>query len=402
MIGRGQADVLALRVEPDGRIREVVVDLLDRVGDAVALPDLLDPGSRDKAAAMLRELAGADHCTVREMVVRPSPAAPAAVLTWMAWKEQDHVLVVGATSSVEAATVYEELLRINGEQSAMLREAIAHTVRGRSEEESRAVTGLLELNNELSAAQRELARQNVTLARLNEEKDVLLGAVAHDLRNPLTAVTGLAEAIAAGRAGPVDERVRHLVSRIAVISRHMTDLVHDLVDLSAVASGRVRLDLEDVDVAAVLDDVAELAGFGAREKGIHVEVADADGLRVRADRGKLQQVVQNLVDNAIKYSPADSVVSVVATQAAGELHLAVRDRGVGIPADELDQLFQPFGTTSATATAGERSTGLGLAIVRRLVESHGGRVDVESTVGEGSTFEVHLPLDGPPGGPGAT
>lgn len=390
-----QADVLALRVDPDGRIREVVVDLFDRVGDATTLADLLDRGSHDKLERMLAELDGSDHGTVREMVLAGSPAAPPVALTWMAWREDDHVLVVGATNSVEAASVHEELLRINNEQSNLLRDVIAEQVRRRRDGDSMAVSGLLELNNELAAVQRELARQNVTLARTNEEKDLLLGAVAHDLRNPLTAVTGLAEAVAAGRAGPVDERIEHLVSRIAVIARHMTDLVNDLVDLSAVASGRVRLDLEDVDVAAVVADVVELAGFAARDKDIRIEVEVAPGAVVRADRGKLQQVAQNLLDNAIKYSPRGSAVRLAVTLDGDGLRLAVHDEGVGIPAEELDQLFRPFGTTSATTTAGERSTGLGLAIVHRLVEAHGGRVGVESEEGVGSMFEVRLPLAGP-------
>lgn len=257
------------------------------------------------------------------------------------------------------------------------------------------VEELMALNNELATAQRRLAKQNAQLERLNDEKDRLLGTVAHDLRNPLTAITGLAEAVASGRAGELDDAAAHIAGRIAHIGRRMAQLVDELVDLAAVASGRVRLDLEEVEVAAVVADVVELLGFDAEDKHITIDVAVPDGVRVRADRGKLHQVLQNLVDNAVKYSPEGSTAEVTVSVDDGWLRLAVADEGVGIPADELDDLFQPFGTTSATTTAGEPSTGLGLAIVRRLVEAHEGEVGVASEVGVGSTFSVRLPLDGP-------
>lgn len=257
------------------------------------------------------------------------------------------------------------------------------------------VEELMALNNELSTMQRRLAKQNVELERLNEEKDRLLGMVAHDLRNPLTAITGLAEAVASGRAGDVDDATAHLVGRIAHIGRRMAALVDDLVDLAAVASGRVRLDLEDVEVAEVVADVVELLAFDAEDKHITIHVAVEDGASVQADRGKLHQVVQNLLDNAVKYSPEGATVEVDVEVVGDRLQVAVADEGVGIPAEELDDLFQPFGTTSATTTAGEPSTGLGLAIVRRLVEAHGGEVGVASEPGVGSTFTVRLPLAGP-------
>jgi signal transduction histidine kinase len=304
---------------------------------------------------------------------------------------------VGATSTVEAMSVYEGLLEVNNEQSNLLRAAAADRARERRRGESDAVQELMALNNELATVERQLAKQNATLERVNEDKDRLLGTVAHDLRNPLAAVIGLAEALSTGRAGEVDDGARHVAERIAVVASHMGRMVDDLVDLAAVESGRVRLDLEDVAVGEMLRDAVELSSFAAADKDIALEVAAPDGAVVHADRGKVQQVVQNLVDNAVKYSHGGTTVTIEAQVTDDDVVVTVTDEGQGIPAEELAALFQPFATTSVRTTGGERSTGLGLAIVRRLVEAHGGSAEVDSTVGVGSSFRVRLPVAGPGG-----
>jgi two-component system, OmpR family, sensor kinase len=398
-------DVLAVRIGPDGELREVLVDVHGRTDGARRLTDLLDTGSHEKAARLLADLAAGDSVVDRELVVAARGESPAAVLTWLGWSEDGDAMLVGATSAVEAMSAYADLLAINNEQSNLLRAAAAGRARERRRGESDAVQELMALNSELATAERKLAKQNVTLERVNEDKDQLLGTVAHDLRNPLAAVIGLSEALSAGRAGDLDDSARHVAERIAVVAGHMRQLVDDLVDLAAVESGRVRLDLEDAAVDALVRDAVEPSYFAAADKDIELVVRTPPDARVHADRGKVQQVVQNLVDNAVKYSHPGTTVTVDAREVDDDLVLTVTDEGQGIPAEELDGLFQPFSTTSVRSTGGERSTGLGLAIVRRLVEAHGGRVSVDSEVDVGSVFRVRLPLGGPartddPGGPG--
>lgn len=391
-------DVLALRTGPRGELREVLADLHGRADGAATFIDVLDAGSHDKALRLLADLAAGQYVTDRELVVAASDAAPAAVLTWIGWPQDEDVLLVGATSTVEAMSVYEELLQVNNEQANLLRAAAAGRARARRRDESDAVQELMALNNELATVERQLAKQNVTLERVNEDKDRLLGMVAHDLRNPLTAVIGLAHALSTGRAGEVDDGARHVAERIAVVAGHMGRMVDDLVDLAAVESGRVRLDLEHVAVDALLREAVELSSFAAADKDIELEVEAPADVVVHADRSKAQQIVQNLVDNAVKYSHRGTTVAVVARVVGSDVVVTVTDEGQGIPAEELSELFQPFATTSVRTTGGERSTGLGLAIVRRLVEAHGGSVEVDSEVGVGSVFRVRLPLDGPGGG----
>lgn len=395
-------DVLALRVGAQGGLREVLADRHGRTDGATTFTDVLDAGSHDKAVRLLADVAAGQYVTDRELVVATSGTAPTAVLTWLGWPDGEDVLLVGATSTVEAMSVYESLLEVDNEQSDLLRAAAAGRARERRRGESDAVQQLMALNNELATVERQLAKQNATLERVNDDKDRLLGTVAHDLRNPLAAVIGLAEALRTGRAGEVDDGARHVAERIAVVAGHMGRMVDDLVDLAAVESGRVRLDLEDVAVDALLRDAVELSSFAAADKDIELEVEAPADTVVHADRGKVQQVVQNLVDNAVKYSHSGTTVTVDAAVADDHLVLTVTDEGQGIPADELAELFQPFATTSVRTTGGERSTGLGLAIVRRLVEAHAGSVEVDSTVGVGSAFRVRLPLEGPDRGDAPT
>ncbi len=391
-------DVLALRAGPQGELREVLADLHGRADGVTTFTEVLDAGSQDKGTQLLADVAAGQYVTDRELVAAARGGAPVAVLTWLGWPQGEDVMLVGATSTVEAMTVYEDLLQVNNEQSNLLRAAAAARARERRRGESDAVQELMALNNELATVERQLAKQNVTLERVNEDKDRLLGTVAHDLRNPLAAVIGLAQALSTGRAGEVDDSARHVAERIAVVASHMGRMVDDLVDLAAVESGRVRLDLEDVAVDELLRDAVELSSFAAADKDIELEVEAPTGTVVHADRGKIQQVVQNLVDNAVKFSHSGTTVTVEAAAAGDHLVVTVTDEGQGIPAEELSDLFQPFGTTSVRTTGGERSTGLGLAIVRRLVEAHGGSVEVDSEVGVGSAFRAHLPLDGPGGG----
>lgn len=249
---------------------------------------------------------------------------------------------------------------------------------------------LARLNNDLVTAQRELARTVAELKRLNTYKDELLGIAAHDLRNPLNVnlafVTFLLQDSASFSADNL-----HLLNRLRVNNAFLLRLVEDVLDFSAVQSGKVQLRPEDADVAEVVQSVVETMRIVAERKNvsIHLDVAD-DLPRRRIDRIKITQAVQNLVSNAVSYSPEGAAVEVRVTREHDRIAIAVQDRGPGIPADEVPNLFQPFMKLSTSQYTSERSTGLGLSITRRLVEAHEGTIDVETRVGEGSTFTIRL------------
>ncbi|MGZ5474272.1 MAG: sensor histidine kinase, partial [Thermoanaerobaculia bacterium] len=165
-----------------------------------------------------------------------------------------------------------------------------------------------------------------------------------------------------------------------------------VLDFAAIQSGRVRLQLEKCSPAAIAGEVVETMRILAEARGVAIRFdADADGPRMQLDPIKITQAVQNLVANAVQYTPDGGTVDVRLRAIQGGVEIEVEDRGPGIPPEELPQLFKPFTRLSTVAPSKHRSVGLGLAITRRLVEAHGGSIDVRSEVGKGSTFLVRLP-----------
>jgi signal transduction histidine kinase len=169
--------------------------------------------------------------------------------------------------------------------------------------------------------------------------------------------------------------------------------VEDLLDFSRVQSGRMELEREPTRLDGLVGEAVRVVAMLAQEKEITLSTELAPDLpEVRVDRHKMRQVVDNLLTNAVKFSHPKSNVHIGLEQVGEQLHLTVQDHGVGIPAEDLPKVFEAFQKTGARPTAGERSTGLGLAIVRNIVQAHGGEIWVESTVGEGSTFHVSVPI----------
>lgn len=252
---------------------------------------------------------------------------------------------------------------------------------------------LSRVNNEFANLQREMAKKNADLAKLNELKNRILGVAAHELRSPLGVILSYAEFLEGHAAQTMDERQREFVTTIRQTSEFMLQMVTNLLDVAAIEAGTLTLDRQPTDLVALTRRNVRLNGVLSSRKGITIEFeAEGSVPEVALDRGKIEQVLNNLISNAVKFSHPDRVIDVSITAADGVATVAVRDQGQGIPAADLSKLFRPFSRTSVRSTAGEQSTGLGLAIVRNIVEGHGGRIWVESEVGRGSTFSFTLPL----------
>jgi len=245
-------------------------------------------------------------------------------------------------------------------------------------------------------AARPIARRLNTLvaqlSRTNAAQKRLLGMVAHDLRNPLTSICGLAEFLRDGAVGPLSPDQLDLVAAIHAASQSMSALVNDLLDITAVESGVLRIAFEPCPVDTLVAKVVHLAAIDAAKKKIDLVCAFGAGIVVPADEGKLRQVVGNLVGNAIKYSPPGSAILIELAEVGGKCRFSVRDQGPGIPDDERHRLFQDFGRLSVPATGGEKSTGLGLAISRNIIEAHGGTIGAENLPDGGCEFHFVLPL----------
>ena len=246
--------------------------------------------------------------------------------------------------------------------------------------------------------QNELEEAHAQLARVSEEKSELLRMVAHDLRNPLTGIllgTDLLQT-----ADPATERnfYADTLAQVRTTIAQMIRLTDDLVDVNVLEDGKRVFDWMDVDLAATVREAAGAFAEAAARKQIRLGVeTEEHSLVLQSDARALRQICDNLVSNALKYSPAGAAVRIALRRAGPGLRLQVRDEGPGISAKDRDGLFQKFSPGSAKPTGGEKSTGLGLWIVHRMVEGLHGRVWCESELGRGATFYVELPLTPPSG-----
>lgn len=241
---------------------------------------------------------------------------------------------------------------------------------------------------------RELRARNTELARSVREKNVLLGMAAHDLRSPIGVIRGYAELLLEHGSELEPSEVAEMLGKIRGSCATMTELIDDLLDVSAIEAGTLVLRKTACDVIAVVRGVVADHERLAAAKDIRLSF-ESDGTVIPAlplDRARFEQVLANLVTNAVKYSNRGKDVTVrVEAPSPSEVRVSVRDHGIGIAAEFVPKLFHPFARARRTGTSGEKSTGLGLAIAQRVVEAHGGRLEVASQLGAGSTFTVILP-----------
>ncbi|MFA6233715.1 MAG: PAS domain-containing sensor histidine kinase [Bacteroidota bacterium] len=252
---------------------------------------------------------------------------------------------------------------------------------------------LLNLNAEMHDVSRELQRRNVQLEELNKQKNQFLGIAAHDLRNPLGVIMAFSEILLDDAADTLTVGQRDILSTMRESSQFMLTLINNLLDISAIESGKLNLDLAATDFAELIRKNLARNSFLAVKKGIRIEQEIAADLPMLViDAGKCEQVLNNLVTNAVKFSASGTVVTVNCSREHDTVVLSVQDQGQGIPDEELGKLFKPFSRTSVRSTAGETSTGLGLAIVKRILDGHGASIEVRSAVGEGSCFTITFPI----------
>lgn len=238
-------------------------------------------------------------------------------------------------------------------------------------------------------------RMLAELQSLNEKKNEFLGLAAHDLRNPLGLISGWTSLsvhnLETGRHPVV--RVIADLQRVLTVAEQMNQIVAELLDISAIESGKLRLEPAAENLRSILEECAQLYAHLAAEKGIELALEHGPELPpVHADRNRVIEIMANLLSNAVKYTHPGGRVRVRCEARNGEVVTLVEDTGQGLTPEDLAVMFKRFGKLSARPTAGEPSTGLGLAIVKKIVELHGGRIWVASERGRGSTFSFSLPV----------
>jgi two-component system, OmpR family, sensor histidine kinase MtrB len=237
-----------------------------------------------------------------------------------------------------------------------------------------------------------------TLSRQQHEQLTFLAGVAHDLRNPLSALKMSAALVTAGR--PLsEERLRKTMALVRRQVCRLDRMVGDLLDATRIEAGRFELQLEERDARELAREVVELYQAGGSSHDLRLELPE-EPLPLRCDGTRMEQVLHNLVSNALKYSPGGSRVDVRVARQGDEVVLSVVDRGIGISSEEMRQLFLPF-KRAGRARELAPGVGLGLSVSRRIVEAHRGHIEVESRPGVGSIFRVRLPLAPPAAHPPA-
>ena len=242
--------------------------------------------------------------------------------------------------------------------------------------------------------ERESAKQQAETA--NRAKSDFLANMSHELRTPLNAIIGFSEMMQHQVLGPLgNEQYRSYVGDIHASGAHLLQIINDILDLSKAEAGKLILDEGVFDVRDAIRAVAQLTGVRARESGLGLSINTPEGLPLlRGDERKTTQMILNLVTNAIKFSPDGGTIQIVCrVEPQHGLSIAVIDTGIGIASDDLGRVLEAFEQVDSSLSRKQQGTGLGLPLVRAMMELHGGRLELNSTVGVGTQAKIVFPVD---------
>ena len=345
--------------------------------------DSVHPDDREPVAAQWREAVATRSVfaasyrmrrrdgVYRHFAVRGVPVfnADGTVREWVG-THTDVTEQVAALAELEAKTRHLEEQRV----------ALERTVRAHEE---------VEAEREALLAAAERARAEAESA--NRAKSEFLAMMSHELRTPLNAIAGYVQLLDMGLRGPVTDEQRTDLARIDSSQRHLLGVINDILNVARLAAGRLHSRRDVVDVGEALAAIEALVGPQLRAKAMQYNLVCPAPPRAVADREKLQQVVLNLVSNAVKFTDPGGRVTLECEAAGERVVIRVRDTGRGIPADKLEDIFEPFVRVEREYTRSSEGTGLGLAIGRELSRGMGGDLTAESEPGVGSTFTLTLP-----------
>jgi PAS domain S-box-containing protein len=266
------------------------------------------------------------------------------------------------------------------------------TERKQSEEKIRLLNeGFRE---ELSAKNLELEARNREVERANQLKSDFLSSMSHELRTPLHTIIGFADLLVEEMKGPLNQVQKRFVDHIQRDSRHLLELINEILDLSKIEAGRLELHLDSFNASEVIEEALTGLRPLAANKSIVVSEQLVPVLWIKADRLRFKEILYNLISNAIKFTPEGGQITINSAQREDEAFFAVQDTGVGIPISEHATIFEKFSQVGPTTRGLREGTGLGLPITKHLIELHGGRIWLESQVGVGSRFQFVLPHEG--------
>lgn len=275
-------------------------------------------------------------------------------------------------------------------------EAIVLMIRDVTEERI-AERVLQQANDELERRVKERTEQlemaNERLRRIDEEKTRFLALVSHELRTPLTSIHGFVSLMLSEKAGTLSESQKRGLTAMKKSTDRLYRLVADLLDISKIELGQFKMAAVKTDLSELIEEEILVIDESVRRKGQVLIKKLGRGLpSVCCDRDKIKEVVENLISNAVKYTPRGGTIEISTHEQPGGIVISVRDSGIGIKEEDHRRIFEPFQHLRKSGLEGEDSTGLGLALVKKIVDAHGGRIDLESGEGAGSKFSILLPF----------
>ncbi len=281
--------------------------------------------------------------------------------------------------------VREELLRKN-EELEIQKESLLD----QSDYLHEANETITKMHREVETQKDEILRKNEELLTLNNEKNNLIGIVAHDLKSPLNQIKGLLNLMRITSTDLSPEALSY-IDMMEKSSGRLSDMIAKILDVEAIESKKLNLSIDNVDLSSLLSQLVERHRIPASQKDITLHCAVAEGMIAHADKSYSEQVFENLLSNAIKFSPREKNVYVNLTRRDDKLVCEVKDEGPGLTESDKKKLFGKYQKLSAKPTGNETSTGLGLSIVKKFVEAMNGRIWCESEAGAGASFFVALP-----------
>jgi PAS domain S-box-containing protein len=270
--------------------------------------------------------------------------------------------------------------------------ALVRDITARKQVEDRLRAIQEQYTAELAAKNQQLEARNLDVERANRLKSEFLASMSHELRTPLHTIIGFSELLTEELEGPLNDKQKRFLGHILQDSRHLLELINEILDLSKIEAGRLELQKEQVDFAGCLEEVIAGIEQQALAKNIRVEVRNQFRGSLYADRVRVKEILYNLLSNGLKFTPDGGQVWVETLVRGQQLHVTVGDTGIGVHPEEHQTIFEKFYQVGSTTNGTREGTGLGLPITRKLVELHGGHIWLESRPGEGSRFSFTLPL----------
>jgi len=280
---------------------------------------------------------------------------------------------------------------INGMLAAL--EEARHMLQEKNEQLDAQNEELQSQTEELLTQQQELIEKTGEVERANRLKSEFLANMSHGLRTPLNVIIGFSELMRDEVPGKINDEQRQCLSDILTSSRHLLNLINEVLDLSKVESGTTKLNLTNLSLTEVIESLTRtmLPVLAPRQHSLDVEVEEGLPL-VHADKAKVNEVLLNLLSNATKFTPDGGRLKIEAVREDNWCQVSVIDNGIGIKKEDQERIFEPFYQLDNSLTRERTGTGLGLALVKQIIEKHGGQIWVESEYGRGSRFTFTLPL----------